>query len=556
MDARRELLAVEGALRQGQLQPGSTAIQRAVDSASRSTRAARRLTSDGLWRLAARTPIAGCPLRSSAALTGAADELTRDIVQPLATLSAILNPRRDTNGFAVDVIALGRSSPAIAAMTARLGVLGSDVSATPGCSFGGSALGLPSAQEELAGRVQRLASAAADLQLAARLLPPMLGADSPRRYLLVVQNDAESRATGGVIGGYGYLTAFRGRLSLDTRNAGTLPSFGAGPVLRLSDELERRYGRLGLASEWGNANLTPDFPLAARMYSTMWSKGTGRQLDGVVAIDPVLLGYLLTVVGSATMPDGRMATGSTLVPLLQSQIYSLLPTNAQRDAYFAGAGKAIYSAVLKSSASPMRLLSALGRGADEGRLLVWSRRPAEQRGLETTPLAGALSTAHGPYLAVISQNATGSKLEYWLRRSTEYQLRRLPGGSGEAVVSVRLTNSAPVRGLPPYVYQRIEDTAPRSLIPGQTALYVSVYGGVGAGFTSATLDGKRVTLESEREKGHGVFSTFLSINPGHSRVLRVVISEPAWQPFVRVRRQPLISPERITVSGAQVRGAL
>ena len=38
---------------------------------------------------------------------------------------------------------------------------------------------------------------------AAKLAPAIFGGDGPRRYLLVVQNNAESRATGGFIGSYG-----------------------------------------------------------------------------------------------------------------------------------------------------------------------------------------------------------------------------------------------------------------------------------------------------------------------------------------------------------------
>ena len=552
-EARRELVAVESALRTGHLQPNDAGIRRAVAAAARSTGRARQLTSDRLWRLAARVPIAGCPLRSSAALTHTADELTRTVLQPLATLAPVMEPHRSQQGVAVDVAGLRRASGDVARMNSDLRGLTHDVVAIKGCGVVGARLGIPSARDELSGRISRLAASTTDLGKATRLLPAMLGADEPRRYLLVVQNDAESRATGGVIGGYGFLTANGGRLSLDTRNAGTLPGFGPGPVLELPADVQARYARFGLATYWGNANLTPDFPVAGRVYSAMWTRGTGQQLDGVVATDPTMLAYLLSATGTARMPDGQTVTGDGLVALLESRIYALLPTNEQRDAYFAAAGKAIYQAVLSSAASPVRLLPALGRAAGEGRLLVWSRRPAEQRILETTPLAGVLPTAPGPYLAVVTQNGTGSKLDYWLQRSTDYALRRLPGNTGEAVVTVRLSNTAPPHGLPLYVRQRLEESAPRRLTPGQSQLYVSIYGGVGSGFTSATLDRRSVRLESEVENGHGVFSTFITVNPGQTRTLRLVLAEPVWAPYVTVRPQPLVRPERLTISGAELR---
>ncbi len=43
-----------------------------------------------------------------------------------------------------------------------------------------------------------------------QLLPAMLGADSQRRYLLMFQNNAEVRATGGIPGAVAVVTADRG----------------------------------------------------------------------------------------------------------------------------------------------------------------------------------------------------------------------------------------------------------------------------------------------------------------------------------------------------------
>ena len=48
---------------------------------------------------------------------------------------------------------------------------------------------------------------------AAELAPAIFGGEGPRTYLLVVQNNAESRATGGFIGSYGLITAQDGKLA-------------------------------------------------------------------------------------------------------------------------------------------------------------------------------------------------------------------------------------------------------------------------------------------------------------------------------------------------------
>jgi hypothetical protein len=49
---------------------------------------------------------------------------------------------------------------------------------------------------------------------AARLLPPMLGASGPRRYFVAMQNNAEARGTGGLLGAFMILEADQGRVQL------------------------------------------------------------------------------------------------------------------------------------------------------------------------------------------------------------------------------------------------------------------------------------------------------------------------------------------------------
>ncbi len=57
-------------------------------------------------------------------------------------------------------------------------------------------------------------SAADSANLAAKLLPDMLGQKGTRRYLLLVQNNAEIRSTGGIPGSFAILKAKNGKLSM------------------------------------------------------------------------------------------------------------------------------------------------------------------------------------------------------------------------------------------------------------------------------------------------------------------------------------------------------
>src|SRR5262249_19689500 len=70
------------------------------------------------------------------------------------------------------------------------------------------------AARQVRDRLARSAAEARRTADAARLAPEILGGHGTRRYLLVVQNNAEARATGGFIGSYGVLTADDGDVSV------------------------------------------------------------------------------------------------------------------------------------------------------------------------------------------------------------------------------------------------------------------------------------------------------------------------------------------------------
>src|SRR4029078_8331162 len=83
--------------------------------------------------------------------------------------------------------------------------------------------------------------------LATKLPPPMRGADGKRTYLVMFQNNAEIRATGGLPGAFATLTADHGRLSLHSQGDATVLREDRKPVLPLrADELALFSSRLAV----------------------------------------------------------------------------------------------------------------------------------------------------------------------------------------------------------------------------------------------------------------------------------------------------------------------
>ncbi|MGF7235555.1 MAG: DUF4012 domain-containing protein [Frankia sp.] len=552
--ARSQISVLEGQILAGQT--GSPAQVRAsLARIQAETRAARRLTGDPVWSTLGGVPIVGCPIASASSIARVTDALTARALPPLATVSTALRPAQLRSGSTVNLAAFaGLTGPLDDARTHLASVV-PRVRSAPTCGPVGRWLGLTAARDTVLTRSTTLLSDTDQAALAARLVPPMLGQTGTRRYLLVVTNDAESRATGGIIGGWGVLTASRGHLDLaDVAGNSKLPGGQTQPTAAaaLPPALIPMYGALEPTRVWANANLSPNYPTVNSFYSAMYKAGAGRTVDGTISVDPTTLAYLVAATRPAVLAGGQVVRAKDLVRLTESTVYSTIPDQSAREAFFASVGRAVYHAVSSGSGSTSDVLSALGRAAGEGRLLIASNHPDEEKLLTTTPLGGALPRAPGPYLAVVSQNASAGKLDYWLRRTTDYRLVRRSDGSADVTVTVRITNTAPA-GLPYYVRQR-EDPGKPSLdnLAEQNALSLSIYTGVGSSYTGGTSDGRPAAFAVGLEDGHPVATTYVAVNRGATATVVLHVSEPVAGKVLTVRPQPMVTPEKITAHGIRL----
>ncbi len=561
--AQNEIATLDHALLGGD-RLSAAALRSQIGMIGTETAAARKLTGDPLWALLDHVPTIGCPSRSVRSMVIAVDRVVADSRTLLASEGSVLDLDSLRSGTTVEIDRIAAARPAVETTHNAITRFRRQLEATSSCGAIGRRIGLADARATGMQYAERLEQAAGTLDLATRLTPSMMGADGPRRYLLVVQNPAESRATGGIIGAFGLLTVTDGRLELtDISGNGRLPGgpTQAAPAMKLPPELESLYAAAEPTQVWANANLTPHYPTVGSFYTALYQAGTGVHVDGTISIDPTTLAYLLSATRPAVLPDGRTVPADKLVELVESQVYAEIASASERDNFFAAVGRAVYDAVASGAGNASALLSALGRAASEGRLLVSSNHPAEQQILETTALGGAVPDSDGPYLAVVTQNVAASKLDYWMRRSTDYRSVRRPDGSADVTITVRITNAAPA-GLSDYVRNRSDQPGsgqpasgqsvpPKGNPDAQNLLSLAVYTGAGSGLQAATLDGLPVSMRRDVERGHPVLSTPLPVNRGQTRTLVLRVWEPVARPTLLFRPQPLVVPEALTTSGVR-----
>ncbi|PZG18494.1 hypothetical protein C1I95_13510 [Micromonospora craterilacus] len=493
-----------------QLVGGDTArAQRTLAALQVQSGAARRATEDPGWWLGRQAPYAGANLSAVRQIAIAIDDLARQAFPALLRVDlGGLVPREGR----LDLAGLRVVSAELGKVDASVQRTRTDLAEVPGDRLVGQ---VRRALEDLRGEIDGLAAMTSAVDRASRLLPPLLGADGPRRYLLVSQNSAELRATGGMFGAYAVIEAERGRMKMGAQGAsGSMGRF-AKP-LKISAELRALWGDLpGMYP--ADVNLSPHFPTAAALYREMYRRHSGATVDGVLAVDPVVLSYLLQATGPVRVPGGVSLTAENAVRTLLSDTYQRMGEKEQ-DTFFAAAAATVFDALFARNVNPNGLLSVFDRSIQERRILFWSARPEEQRTFGDSRMAGALPEQDTvPMVGVFLNDGSGAKLGYYLRQTADLTVGDCqPDGRRELSLRVTLRSTAPASGLSKSVLGLGQAGDPYTV-----RTLVSVYAPAGGAVLDTRLDGAETSVGTGTERRRQVATVNVEVGPGGTRTLEM-----------------------------------
>jgi hypothetical protein len=373
----------------------------------------------------------------------------------------------------------------------------------------------------------------------------MLGADTPQTYFLGFQNNAEARGTGGLPGAFAIVRAAHGKVDFVGFHS-DVELAGVTAEVRFDKDYETLYANAGTKTLFLNSNLSPHFPYAAQIWADMWRQHSGQQVDGVLAVDPEVLSYLLAVTGPAPLADGTQVTAANVVELTQSTAYARFGADyTARKRYLIEVASAAADKLTSATGDPAELARALARAADERRLLVWSANPDLQALLEGTELSGTVPVTPDPYAGLTVINEGGNKLDYYLDRALTWQ-RTGCGSDRSVTVTVALTNTAPPGLSTLYVAPRSDNPA-YPIKPGDNRVTIYYAATEGAVLKSATINGKSAGVSAGTERGHPVFLVDVELPRGAPRTVVLTLAEPDAAGAPIVFRQPLVRPLTVTV---------
>lgn len=543
--ARSQLLAARSdvaSLQKQALTADTSTTAVTVSSLQTHADAAARHTTGPLWTAAAHLPWLGPQVTAVRTVAEVVDSLARVALPPLVDVVKVVNPSTlAPKDGGLNLAPLQDAAPrvlaaddAVRAAQVRLAAVHTRALLP---QIAGPLAALKDEVDQVAGTVGTAARAAT-------LLPAMLGADGPRNYLVLVQNNAEPRATGGIPGTVLHIRTESGHVQVvDDLSGGSLAGLAA-PALPLTDAEKALFGPL-LGTDMRDVTFTPDFPRSAALAAAIWRQHGRPPVDGVLSVDPGALAALLGATGSVKLADGSTLTADNAVPQLLNGVYLQIPKPAAQDAYFAATAASVLHAVVSGQGKPAAVMEALATAAREGRLMVWSSHDEEQARLKGTVLSGELRGESGSsgIIGVYLNDGTQAKMGYYLSLDVTGSATQCQADGSQVVnLTVALTSHAPADAvtLPDYI------TGAGAVVPrGTTRTNVLVYAPTGGGIDSVTVNSQRSGAFAQVQDGLPVVGVTLDLTPGQTGTMVLRVRTGAHPGDVLLRLTPMANGPEI-----------
>ncbi len=429
MQVKDDLTAAKGKLSSvtDSVKTGDTAaVEKAAADVTKLVANANGIVSGQLWDILGGVPVVGANVHAVQQTTKATHVLVTDAMPPALELLKTLdvkNLKLEGGGFNLEPFrAAQQQLPAVNAAFADAKTYVGKIDRTAILSV---------VDDNIGQLVDIIDESQPALATAEKYLPTMLtllGADGPRNYALLFQNNAEMRSTGGNPGTGAILHVENGKIDMreDAEVANyawvgyhnaDVPEIEPAEKAQLFDDDTIHFVQ--------NYTRYPDFRDTGASVQKLWQHANGSTLDGVFSIDPIVLSYMLRVTGPVEVPgESTKLTSKNAVKVLLSDTYERFGSDGlAADVYFAKASAAIFDKVSAGGWDVMKMWDQLKQGAEEQRIYMWFPSEADEKMAVEFGLDGAVTsdnktkTQTGIYL----NDESVGKLQYWLSTSMSVQ---------------------------------------------------------------------------------------------------------------------------------------
>jgi hypothetical protein len=372
-----------------------------------------------------------------------------------------------------------------------------------------------------------------------KLLPDLLGNPNSKLYLLLFQNDAELRPTGGFITAYAYIKVTKGKIEplgsydiydLDSRFNKNIPA--PEPIKKYLEE-----------TRWNlrNMNISPDFKTSMTTFTDALKSINGLpQYDGIIALDTNVPVELLKVLGPIGVGGwGNFSAQNDPRCDCPQVVYALeeiadKPVSGTRVGRKAVLGPLMHSILANAMGSPKHMWPKFFNLAIDAikqkHLLFYFKEDITQKAAEDFNAAGRITSVPYDYLHINDSNFGGAKTDMFITREVEQEIEST---NGKTAKTVTITYNNPHKG------SNCNLEAGQLCLNGKYRDWVRVYVPKGSKLISVTGSELKEVVSEDLDKT--VFEAFFTMRPESSSklVFKYELPELTLTPYrLLIQKQP------------------
>lgn len=310
------------------------------------------------------------------------------------------------------------------------------------------------------GKIEQAAQLADTLNALFSTIADSIGSNSLRRYLLLFQNNAEIRPTGGFIGSIALIDISNGILKhVEIPPGGPYDMRGS-----FHEHLIPPKPLQVIASEWQfqDANWWADFPSSAKKIIWFYEKAGGPTVDGVIAVNASIMPQLLSLVGPIELRAyEKTFTPETVLPELQKAVEIEYDRAVNKPKQII----ADTFPLIVSSLSDQRILSSphfillMFNALMRKDIQIYFRKDEYEQLAQQLNIAGNMKKFDGDYSMIVSANIGGGKSDSVLKTDVKHTVILNSDGTLDVELTLRRAHAGvsedTFTGMPHNDYMRI-----------------------------------------------------------------------------------------------------
>jgi hypothetical protein len=376
--------------------------------------------------------------------------------------------------------------------------------------------------------------------LGTRTLSAVFASSTQRRYVILLQNNAELRPTGGFISGVALVDLdMNGIRRLEVPAGGPYDFQGYFPGQIQSP---RPLWLVNPIWQLQDLNYFPDFPTSAQKVIWYFEKTQGGySVDGVIAMTPTVIEQLLRALGEVEMNDGTTITADTLTRQLED---ASQPDDPRPKQLLADVTPLVLEKALAADAVGAReVLLAISKGLADRDVQLYLKQPELQAAVKKLGWSGEVRQTDQDYLSIIRTNIAGGKTDTSVDQAVSYRVLIEEGKAPIARLKIRFDHRGQEgdgeRGIRNSTYLRVYVPAGAELLSAEGFIpeaYERLYNIPPDGYVPDTdlqaiegdsyihePSGTRISGEFEKT----VFGNWVGVSPGESQLITLHYRLPA-----------------------------